>query len=792
MFVLVTAEGSHAEAQRHRESKGREGRTRMLHHPAFLRASAPLREILLLLLCIATPAIAYSQSLKAGAATSNITPPIGADIVGGHLPVPSTHIHDELHARCLVLDDGQTKLALVTCDVVGLHRLVCDEAKKQIHQHTGIPPSNVLISATHTHSAASVQGQDRIKHTETLDDYQKFVVQRISDAVRRAVTNLRPAEIGYGTAQAPEHLFNRRWYLKPGTMPENPFGGIDQVKMNPGTGPNLVEPAGPTDPTISFFAIREPGGRPISLYAAYGLHYVGGTGGGAISADYFAVFADEIQRLQNADRLDPPFVGMLVNGTSGDVNNINFRNPRPAQKPYEQIRYVAGDIAAKVHAALAKVEYKSNVRLDARLREPTLKWRRPNPAELAAAKKRFAEGVKVARGADLPYLYAERTIKLSEYPETTTVPIQVLAIGDVSIGTMPCEVFTETGLEWRSVSPLKPAFFVELANGSFGYLPTPRQHKLGGYETWLGTNRLEIEASDKLLTELVAMANEIKTARESAGKAAAMDATLRERCLAVLRAGLTSEEFWPAMHAAEALSLAGEGKEVLASLAKRKAADDQQACGLAREAVRAGDKSKTAELLAILVKPGSIGHTHAAESLYKVSQTGDGAGLKAALAQDADLKLQLMAAAALARGGNPSALEMVRRYVKHDDLEARKAAIWIIGQIGAKSDAAAVRAAMAAEKDELTKAYCVHALACLGDAAGRKLLGENLRSANFAVKTYAAEFCGYCRAEEFRDQLVKLLDDTTLDVRIRAAQSLLVLSQPPEKLGLPLALLRKD
>lgn len=731
---------------------------------------------------------ARAQSLRAGAATSNITPPIGADIVGGHLPVPSTHVHDELHARCLVLDDGRTKLALVTCDVVGLHEMVCEAAKKRIQEQVGIPPANVLISATHTHSAASVQGKDRLKEPAALDAYQKFVVERITDGVRRAVNTLRPAELGYGTAQAPEHLNNRRWYLKPGTMPENPFGGIDQVKMNPGTGPNLVEPAGPTDPTVSFLAIREPGGAPIALYAAYGLHYVGGTGGGAISADYFAVFADEVQRLLKADRLDPPFVGMLANGTSGDVNNINFREPRPAKKPYEQIRYVAGDVAAKVHAALAKVQYKSTVRLDARLREPTLRWRRPNADELAAAKKRFAEGVKVARGADLPYLYAERTIKLADYPETTTVPIQVLAIGDVSIGTMPCEVFTETGLEWRDVSPIKPAFFVELANGSFGYLPTPRQHKLGGYETWLGTNRLEIEASEKMLAELVAMANEIKTARAVATKTMPLDPALRERCLAVLRTGLASEEFWPAMHAAEALSLAGEGKAVLAALAKRKAADDQQACGLAREAVRAGDKTKTAELLAILVKSGSIGHTHAAESLYKVSQIGDGAGLKAALAQNGDLKLKLMAGAALARSGDRSALDLIRKHVKHDDLEARKAAIWILGQIGAASDAPAVAAALAAEKDELTKAYCVHALACLGDATGRRLLGENLRSANFAVKTYAAEFCGYCRADENRDQLIKLLDNSTLDVRVRAAQSLIVLSLPPEKLGLPLAL----
>jgi len=246
------------------------------------------------------------------------------------------------------------------------------------------------------------------------------------------------------------------------------------------------------------------------------------------------------------------------------------------------------------------------------------------------------------------------------------------------------------------------------------------------------------------------------------------------------------------LHAAEALTLAGQEKEVLAALAKRTAADDQQACGLAREAFRAGDKTKTAELLAILVKPGSIGHTHAAESLYKVAQTGDGGELRMAMLQSKDLKLKLMAAAALARVGDASALAIVRVHVKHEDLEARKAAIWIIGQIGASSDANAVRAAMAAGNDELTKAYCVHALACLGDASGRRLLGENLQSSNPAVRTYAAEFCGYCRGVEFHQQLVKLLDDQTLDVRVRAAQSLIVLSLPPGKLGLPLALLGKN
>ena len=77
---------------------------------------------------------------------------------------------------------------------------------------------------------------------------------------------------------------------------------------------------------------------------------------------------------------------------------------------------------------------------------------------------------------------------------------------------MPCEVFCETGLEWKQRSPLQPSFLVSLTHGYYGYLPTPRQHRLGGYETWLGTNRLEVTASDKMLAALLEMAAELKPA----------------------------------------------------------------------------------------------------------------------------------------------------------------------------------------------------------------------------------------------------------------------------------------
>ncbi len=464
----------------------------------------------LLLFSISTADAAKPGPLKAGAATSNITPPLGTSIVGGFKPYPATHIHDELHARCLVLDNGEQRVALVVCDLLGMHRCVSDEARKLIQTETGIPRDNVLISATHTHSAGTALGQGRYKVDQQPDEFQRFVARRIADGVRRSINLLRPAELAFGTVEVPDHVFNRRWYMRPGTVPANPFGTTDLVKMNPPAGsPNLTEPAGPTDPTISFLAVREVDGRPIGLYAAYSLHYVGGVGDGHISADYFAMFCSELTRLQDAEHQEIPYVAMLANGTSGDINNINFRQPRPPKKNYEQMKFVAHDVARKVNDALPNLKFSREVVLDARYREPMINSRRPTPEQLEWAKKTLATAPADRSTWDLSAIYADRTQHLAEAPETVATPLQVLRVGPTLIGSMPTEVFCEIGLEFKERSALKPAFLVSIAHAYMGYLPTPRHHDLGGYETWLGTNRLERDASVKMLNELVEMTKEL-------------------------------------------------------------------------------------------------------------------------------------------------------------------------------------------------------------------------------------------------------------------------------------------
>jgi hypothetical protein len=450
---------------------------------------------------------------RAGAAASNITPPLGAPLVGGWNSPPAEHVHDELYARCLVLDDGRTKLVFVLVDSLGLSREVFDAAKKAASERTGVPTSHMMMAATHTHSSISARGSGPLGACESFNDYQEFLVRRIADGVRRAVNNLEPARIGWGRAGEPTQVFNRRYHMKPGTPTRNPFGGTDQVVMNPGRGnPNILKAAGPTDPEIVFLSVQSKEGRPIALLANYSLHYVGPAAGPVVSADYFGVFADRIRELLGADRLDLPFVGIMSNGTSGDINNINWLEKQTKRwPPYAKMKQVADLTARAVYDAQKRIEFHDEVRLDARQQELTLAVRQPTPEQRAYAREILDKPEDAPRYHRHERVYANRVLRLAKAPDEVAVVLQAFRVGDVGICAIPFEVFVEIGLELKAESPFGKTFTISHASGSYGYLPTVAQHGLGGYETWLGTSKVEIQAAPKIVASLVSMLRQLHT-----------------------------------------------------------------------------------------------------------------------------------------------------------------------------------------------------------------------------------------------------------------------------------------
>lgn len=457
-----------------------------------------------------------AAELRAGAFAMDVTPlafPISVN--GNMVDHKAAQAHDPLYARCLVLDDGQTRLAIAVVDSCMIPRELLDEAKRQAQKLTGLPVDRMLISATHAHSCPTVAG---VFQSEPVPEYVTFLAGRIAAGIQRANANLAPAQVAWGVGRDDTQLFNRRWWLKEPTSETNPFGRIDRVRMNPGySNPKVTKSAGPIDPDVSFLSLRTPDKRPIAFVANYSLHYVGGTGGG-LSADYFGAFSERLSQLMVGDQAGakdlPAFVGMMSNGTSGDVNNVNFALMNgPKREPFEQLRLVAESVAQAVFAAHQKADYQTSATLAMREAEVELKVRKPSPQDIADARKVLAEAGEFPY-RKMPQVYARETLLMAEYPETVRLKLQAIRVGKLGIVSIPCEVFTEIGLELKQRSPLKPTFTIELANGYNGYLPTPQQHEWGGYETWRArSSYLEEGASPKIVDTLLRLLNEVESSK---------------------------------------------------------------------------------------------------------------------------------------------------------------------------------------------------------------------------------------------------------------------------------------
>jgi len=465
----------------------------------------------------ATAPLAVAQGFRAGAFAQDISPtkfpvPVNGSMKGNF----AQGITDPLHARCLALHDGKKELLLCVVDACMIPREVCEEAKAIASKKTGVPVANILISATHTHSATTLASAFQ---SDPDPEFVKTVPARIAEGLIKAHENLEPAEIGWGKGSDPTQVFNRRWLMLDGENYDNPFGiKTDRARMNPGyLNPQVSKPIGTVDPDVYLLAVRgAKDQRPISVFANYSLHYVGGLP--PLSADYFAAFATAIgERLKAGDERyagKPAFVGVMSNGTSGNINNVNYGAKSPAKRePGEQIKRVAASVADAAMKAYEKIEFKPAVTLDSIEEDLTLKVRKPTKEELVRANEILATSPKDKDGqyAARDAIYARESVKLEAYPDTVPVKLQAMRVGDLSIASIPCEVFVEIGLDLKARTPFAGHFTVSLANGYNGYLPTTEHHALGGYETWRArSSYLEVPAAEKITEKLLGLMTQLK------------------------------------------------------------------------------------------------------------------------------------------------------------------------------------------------------------------------------------------------------------------------------------------
>ncbi len=458
----------------------------------------PVHSLLLVACLGAVTSASAAPSFRAGAFAVEISPTNFPVRVNAMFTERSAEkVVDPLFAKALALDDGSTRLVLCVVDTCMIPRDLIDRAKLAASHATGIPTDRMLVSATHTHSAPSAMG---CLGSRVDPRYAAFLPARITAAIVGAVERLAPAQVGWAQADDWEHTFNRRWIRRPDKVFADPFGELTvRAHMHPGhESPDAIGPSGPVDPELSVLAVHSVDGKPLALLANYSMHYYESD---LLSSDYYGRFAAYVATMLGADK---SFVGIMSQGTSGDLMWMDYGAPR------RQIGYdaYAKEIAERVTGLVNRIEWHDSAPLKMAERKLELGYRLPDAARLDWAREMATKlGDKLPRSQ--PEIYALESIYLHDRPRTELV-MQALRIGELGIAALPNEVFAITGLKIKQQSPLAATFNIELANGAEGYIPPPEQHKFGGYTTWAArTAGLEVGAEPRIVETVLALLEEV-------------------------------------------------------------------------------------------------------------------------------------------------------------------------------------------------------------------------------------------------------------------------------------------
>lgn len=462
-----------------------------------------LRHLLPSLLC--TLATVHGE-LRAGAAQVKITPPQGTGMAGYYHFRAADGVLDDLHARALVIDDGTTRAAMITLDLIGTPRELVDAVRSEVEKSGTVPRSHVMISATHAHTGPELgdplrlstkTGAPPVAADSPQAAYFKGLPALIASSVTEAAKSLTPVAVTAISGDCPGLTYCRRFYLKDGTTAWNPG------KLNP----NVMLPTALPDDQVQavFFTPQHPPGQhtpSLAVYANFSMHpdTVGGT---SFSADYPGVLA----KLMSAYH-GPGCVTLFGNGACGNLNHLDVNWARSQGGIPESSR-----IGTLLAAAVFRAEKNQSLPADGPLgvQSITVPVELPplSKEEEALARETVRRNSEGDRRSFMELVRANRILDLAARAGTPLpVEIQAISLGkEIAWVSFPGEMFTELGLALKKRSPFPRTMVVTLANGNWGYVPDRRSYAEGAYEVEsarvpAGTGELLAEEAVKLLTGL--------------------------------------------------------------------------------------------------------------------------------------------------------------------------------------------------------------------------------------------------------------------------------------------------
>ena len=445
------------------------------------------------------------SSLRVAASAVEI-PADDSMVIGGSI-LPGYYEGQEAPLRAAaVVIEADTKLCLVSCDVLAIGRDVADAAAQRIEAEFGIPFANILITATHTHHAPTtftVHGYER------EEQFCRNIGEAIVAAVGQAVQHLadesvgpndKEAEFGFAVGNEATWGANSRVQLKDGTIG---WYGFDYAE--------IARPTGPFDPDLSVISFLRPGGGLAATIFNHSTHNIGATGPGRSPAVY-GLTAQAAETRHGG-------IALFAPGAFGSSHNMGLSSAEGVERLSTALDETLANLQTGLRGAVAAIK-----------RPFTYEIRHFDEAAEDAAVRSWCERWYGAETTDV-YGDVFRNMRATLAPlqgQARGTWLQVMRLGEVAIVGVPGEMFASLGLAIRRRSPFRHTVVVGLANDEVGYIPDRAGYALGGYQLWTGIHSLLSPGTgERMVDEAVAMLEELCDPSLAERKAASARPTVR-------------------------------------------------------------------------------------------------------------------------------------------------------------------------------------------------------------------------------------------------------------------------
>jgi hypothetical protein len=381
--------------------------------------------ILILLLGLGSVSSLAGAEFRVGVAVRVVTPDPLLPVSGGVGPShPTTRKQDDLSVRALVFDDGATRVGIVAADFLGFPSVLGNRVRAKV---PGIPAANILIGATHTHSAPDCYGFPDEKGGFASDlKYLNWVCDRMAECLNQAVADLQPAVLKVATGEA--H----------GRIAYNYYA--EQLY----------------DPRCHVIQALTADGKPLATLVNYAVHpEVLGSNQGILSPDLVGPLRERVTAKGGGTAL-------FINSAQGGMVTADCRGPD------------GHDLRT----------WSECVRIGELLADEALRIVQPAPVQKSP--RLFCAARTVSFPVESPLLKAVMKASPLGYAagsaDSVTTQLNVVNIGNAQILTIPGEALPNIGYYLKRKMHGEHNLLFGLTNDAFGYILT--KEDWGGFKRY--------------------------------------------------------------------------------------------------------------------------------------------------------------------------------------------------------------------------------------------------------------------------------------------------------------------